>query len=93
MVIDTACANHQQLRHLMSAPSGGSAVIPDLVFCLYQMMFAITAAAIVIGGAFERGKILPSLIFLFCWVTIVYCPIASWTWNASKSTQLHTSRS
>jgi len=71
------------LRGVMAAPSIGSVVIPDIVFCLYQMLFAITAAAIVIGGAFARGKIIPSLIFLFCWVTIVYCPIASWTWNSN----------
>ena len=37
----------------------------------------------VLGGAFERGKIIPSLIFLWLWLTIVYCPIASWTWNAN----------
>jgi Amt family ammonium transporter len=36
---------------------------------------------IVVGGAFERGRILPSLVFGFCWATIVYCPIACWTWN------------
>jgi Amt family ammonium transporter len=71
------------LRGTMAAPSWGAAVLPDIVFCLYQMLFAMCAAAIVIGGAFARGKIFPSLIFLFCWVTIVYCPIASWTWNAN----------
>lgn len=38
---------------------------------------------IVVGGAFERGNIIPSLIFSFCWATIVYCPIACWTWNAN----------
>lgn len=37
---------------------------------------------IVIGGAFERGNILPSLLFSFCWVTIVYCPLARWTWSS-----------
>jgi len=71
------------LRGVMAAPSTGSVLIPDIVFCLYQMLFAMTAAAIVIGGAFARGKIIPSMIFLFCWVTIVYCPIASWTWNGN----------
>lgn len=71
------------LRNTMAAPSTGSAVIPDIVFCFYQMLFAMCAAAIVIGGAFARGRIIPSLIFLFCWVTIVYCPIALWTWNAN----------
>lgn len=38
---------------------------------------------IVIGGAFERGRIVPSLVFAFCWATVVYCPIACWTWNAN----------
>lgn len=37
---------------------------------------------IVIGGAFERGNILPSLLFSFCWATIVYCPLARWTWSS-----------
>jgi len=36
---------------------------------------------ILLGGAFERGRILPTLIFGFLWATIVYCPIACWTWN------------
>lgn len=38
---------------------------------------------IVVGGSFERGRILPSMIFGFCWATVVYCPIAYWTWNAN----------
>lgn len=38
---------------------------------------------IVVGGAFERGNMLPSLIFSFCWATVVYCPIACWTWNSN----------
>lgn len=37
---------------------------------------------IVIGGAFERGGILASLIFAFVWETIVYCPLARWTWSS-----------
>jgi Amt family ammonium transporter len=36
---------------------------------------------IVVGGSFERGRILPSIIFGFLWCTICYCPIAYWTWN------------
>lgn len=38
---------------------------------------------IVVGGAFERGNMIPSLIFSFCWATIVYCPLACWTWNSN----------
>jgi ammonia channel protein AmtB len=37
---------------------------------------------IVVGGAFERGNILPSLIFSFFWATLVYCPVARWTWSS-----------
>jgi len=36
---------------------------------------------IVVGGSFERGRLIPSLIFGFIWATVVYCPIACWTWN------------
>lgn len=38
---------------------------------------------IVVGGAFERGNMLPSLVFSFCWATAVYCPVAYWTWNSN----------
>ena len=36
---------------------------------------------VLIGGAFERGHIIPPIISSFFWATIVYCPIACWTWN------------
>jgi ammonium transporter, Amt family len=67
----------------MAAPSWGSAVIPDIVFAFYELMFCACATMIVVGGSFERGRILPSIIFGFCWATICYCPIAYWTWNAN----------
>ncbi|KAF9894701.1 hypothetical protein FE257_006591 [Aspergillus nanangensis] len=70
------------LRDVGMAPSPGSAVLPELVFCLFQLLFCACTVMIVIGGAFERGKILPSLIFGFFWATIVYCPLARWTWSS-----------
>lgn len=69
------------LQGVMAAPSTGSAFLPDIVFCLYQMLFAMCAAAIVVGGAFARGRVWPSLLFLFFWTTLVYCVIVNWTWN------------
>lgn len=69
------------LRNVMSAPSIGNPNIPEIVFCLYQLLFCACTVQIVVGGAFERGRIIPSLVFAFCWATIVYCPIACWTWN------------
>ncbi|KAI9732301.1 MAG: hypothetical protein M1834_001508 [Cirrosporium novae-zelandiae] len=71
------------LRGVSAAPSTGSAYIPDIVFCLYQLLFCACTVQIVVGGSFERGRIIPSLIFGFWWATIVYCPIACWTWNSN----------
>ncbi|CAK7265462.1 hypothetical protein SEPCBS119000_001524 [Sporothrix epigloea] len=69
------------MRNVMAAPSIGNSTIPDIVFCLYQLLFCACTVQIVIGGAFERGRIVPSLVFGFWWATVVYCPIACWTWN------------
>lgn len=38
---------------------------------------------IIAGCAFERGNILPSLLFSFLWATIVYCPLVRWTWSSN----------
>ncbi|KAK5059940.1 hypothetical protein LTR84_009823 [Exophiala bonariae] len=71
------------LKDVTAAPSPGSAYLPEIVFCLYQLLFCICTVMIVVGGAFERGRVIPSLFFGFWWATIVYCPIACWTWNGS----------
>ncbi|RFU29790.1 hypothetical protein B7463_g6532, partial [Scytalidium lignicola] len=69
------------MKNVMAAPSVGSPFIPEIVFCLYQLLFCACTVQIVVGGAFERGRIIPSLVFGFFWATVVYCPIACWTWN------------
>ncbi|GAA5995954.1 ammonium transporter [Rhodotorula paludigena] len=61
-------------------PSGN---IPVLLFALYQGAFAGVTAVIAIGGSAERCRIVPLLVFIFCWSTIVYNPIACWVWNAN----------
>ncbi|KAJ5587214.1 Ammonium transporter [Penicillium hispanicum] len=71
------------LKEMMAAPSPGSAVLPEIVFCFYQLLFCACTVMIVVGGAFERGNMIPALIFSFWWATIVYCPIACWTWNSN----------
>lgn len=43
--------------------------------------FAALVPAIAIGAAAERGRIAPVVPFLFCWATLVYCPLACWIWN------------
>ncbi|GAA5913273.1 hypothetical protein JCM6882_000050 [Rhodosporidiobolus microsporus] len=57
--------------------------IPALLYAIYQSQFeAITLVVIVAGGA-ERAHVLPTMIWLFCWATVIYCPLAYWTWNAN----------
>ncbi|KUI53023.1 Ammonium transporter 1 [Cytospora mali] len=71
------------LKNVRAAPSIGNSTIPEIVFCLYQLLFCACTVQIVVGGSFERGRMVPSLVFAFFWATIVYCPIACWTWNPS----------
>jgi Amt family ammonium transporter len=69
------------LRDVLGHPSYGSAFVPELLYSLYQMMFAAVTVAIVMGAIAERGRVLPAMVFSFLWVTLVYCPIACWAWN------------
>ncbi|CAO3623936.1 unnamed protein product [Cunninghamella echinulata] len=68
-------------RGVLGEPSIGSSAIPDLVFMIFQCMFAALTPALAIGSAAERGRILPMVIFMFIWSTLVYDFIAYWTWN------------
>ena len=54
--------------------------IPDLLFVVFQMMFAIITPALITGAMVERFKFTTYLLFLVLWVTLVYAPIAHWVW-------------
>lgn len=69
------------LRNVLAAPSVASPFIPDLLYMVYQGMFAAITVALAIGAAAERGRMLPCIVFMFVWSTIIYNPIACWTWN------------
>jgi len=66
------------LRGVLAQPT---ADVPDLTFCIFQCMFAAITPALAIGAASERGRMLPCVVFIFVWATLVYDPIACWTWN------------
>ncbi|KAI0470765.1 ammonium transporter [Xylariaceae sp. FL0804] len=70
------------LMKTLAQPSVGSTAVPDLLFCLYQGMFAAITPALAIGAAVDRARVLPCVVFIFVWSTVVYDPIAYWTWNA-----------
>ncbi|KIK36354.1 hypothetical protein CY34DRAFT_811359 [Suillus luteus UH-Slu-Lm8-n1] len=70
------------LRNVLDQPSVGSAKVPALVFCVFQLMFAAITPMIAIGAVAERSRLGPLLAFVFAWSTLVYDPIACWTWNS-----------
>lgn len=44
-------------------------------------MFALVTAALMIGSVAYRGRVLPASVFVLVWLTVVYDPIAYWSWN------------
>ena len=55
--------------------------IPETVFAMYQLTFAIITPALVIGAFAERVRFGGMLLFSVLWLLIVYCPIAHWVWG------------
>ncbi len=55
--------------------------LPESVFAMYQMTFAIITPALVIGAYAERVRFGGMLLFSVLWLLIVYCPLAHWVWG------------
>jgi Amt family ammonium transporter len=55
--------------------------IPETVFAMFQMTFAIITPALVIGAYAERVKFWGMLVFSLLWLLLVYCPVAHWVWG------------
>lgn len=72
---------HFALWGVLEQPSMGSERIPSIVFCLYQLMFAAITPMLALGAFAERAHLGPLVVFVFVWSTLVYNPIAYWTWN------------
>ncbi|MEO8718790.1 MAG: ammonium transporter [Burkholderiales bacterium] len=55
--------------------------IPETVFVMFQLTFAIITPALVIGAYAERVRFSGMLLFSMLWLLLVYCPIAHWVWG------------
>ncbi len=55
--------------------------IPETVFAMFQMTFAIITPALVIGAYAERVRFAGMLLFSLLWLLLVYCPVAHWVWG------------
>jgi Amt family ammonium transporter len=58
-----------------------SGTIPETVFAMFQMTFAIITPALVVGGFAERMKFSAMLWFSALWLTLVYLPVCHWVWG------------
>jgi len=55
--------------------------IPESLFALFQMTFAVITPALIIGGFAERIKFSSVLLFTILWLAFVYAPITHWVWG------------
>ena len=59
-----------------------SGSIPETVFSMFQLTFAIITPALIVGGFAERIKFSAVLLFTLLWVTLVYAPVCHWVWGS-----------
>ncbi len=55
--------------------------IPDSVFAMFQLTFAIITPALIVGGFAERMRFSAMLLFSGLWILAVYAPITHWVWG------------
>jgi Amt family ammonium transporter len=61
--------------------AGATLTIPEYVYMMYQMTFAIITPALICGAFAERMKFSALLLFTALWSIVVYAPIAHWVWG------------
>ncbi|MDX1486375.1 MAG: ammonium transporter [Alphaproteobacteria bacterium] len=55
--------------------------LPEVVFFMFQMTFAIITPALIVGAYVERIKFSAMALFTIFWLLVVYAPIAHWVWG------------
>ena len=58
--------------------------IPDSVFVMFQLTFAIITPALIVGGFAERMRFPAMLLFSILWVIVVYFPVTHWVWATDQ---------
>jgi ammonium transporter, Amt family len=59
-----------------------SGTIPESLFALFQMTFAIITPALIFGGFAERVRFGAVMLFSVLWLLVVYIPVTHWVWAA-----------
>jgi len=65
----------------LDAVSPLAKTIPESLFMLYQMTFAIITVALVAGSVADRLRFSAFLLFCVLWLFLVYVPVAHWVWG------------
>jgi Amt family ammonium transporter len=63
--------------------------VPENLFCMFQMTFAIITPALIVGAVVERIKFGAVLLFSGLWLIVVYAPVAHWVWGGGWLTDRH----
>ena len=63
------------------APDAVVGTIPESVFVMFQMAFAIITPALIVGAYAERVNFAAVLAFSGAWMLLVYAPVAHWVWG------------
>ena len=67
------------LGRIVESTVSGS--IPESVFALFQMTFAVITPALIVGGFAERMRFSAVVLFSAAWLILVYAPICHWVWG------------
>jgi Amt family ammonium transporter len=65
----------------MESTSAFAPTIPELLYVVYQMTFAIITVALIAGAVADRMRFSAFLWFVAGWLILVYVPIAHWVWG------------
>ncbi|ADE55581.1 ammonium transporter [Coraliomargarita akajimensis] len=58
-----------------------SGTIPETIFVMFQMTFAIITPGLIVGAFVERMKFSAVLLFTALWLVLVYAPVTHWVWG------------
>ena len=72
---------HYDLGSGANSPNGLAPTIPETVYMMFQMTFAIITPALIAGAFAERMKFSAMLWFIGLWTICVYAPVAHWVWG------------
>jgi Amt family ammonium transporter len=62
--------------------------VPDLLYMMFQGVFAIITVALITGAVVERIKFSTLMVFAVVWLALIYGPVAHWVWGGGWLAQL-----